>query len=100
MANAAAESYLNAFASQSTGQNAIAHQTYTDLIEEAGEYTLGQKEQFLQALTERIIDTKYTDGTWMNTYVDPFFQDSEAFGGIVQIISTEMPRERRKGSPL
>lgn len=94
MANAAAESYLNAFASQSTGQNAIAHQTYTDLIEEAGEYTLGQKEQFLQALTERIIDTKYTDGTWMNTYVDPFFQDSEAFGGIVQIISTEMPKVR------
>jgi hypothetical protein len=37
----------------------------------------------------------YTDAAWTDKYGDIFFQNSEQFGAIVQIINTEMPEVRR-----
>lgn len=92
--NEQANQFLNAAADQAKGKTAIDTQTYDNLIQEAGEATLGEKEQFLAQLSGRIIDTMYTDASWTDKYGDIFFQNSEEFGAIVQIINTEMPEVR------
>lgn len=92
--NEQADHFLQAAADQAKGKTAIDTQTYDNLIQEAGEATLGEKEQFLAQLSGRIIDTMYTDASWTDKYGDIFFQNSDEFGAIVQIINTEMPEVR------
>ena len=92
--NEQADQFLKAAADQAKGKTAIDTQVYDDLIQEAGEATLGEKEQFLASLSGRIIDTMYTDASWTDKYGDIFFQNSDEFGAIVQIINTEMPEVR------
>lgn len=100
--NEQANQFLEAAANQAKGKTAIDTQTYDNLIQEAGEATLGEKEQFLAQLSGRIIDTMYTDASWVDKYGDIFFQNSDEFGAIVQIINTEMPevRENRAWSQI
>lgn len=87
--------FLKAAGEQAKGISPISEQVYDGVIQEAGSATLGEKEQFLGALSGRIIDTMYTDGSWTDKYGDIFFQNSEQFGAIVQIINTEMPEVRQ-----
>ena len=89
-----AEGFLNVAAAQAKGEDAISQQQYDNVIHEAGDWTPGQKEQFLSSLSARIIDTMYTDASWTDKYADLYFEDSEQFGAIVQIINTEMPEVR------
>lgn len=89
-----AEGFLNAAAAQARGETGISALQYDNVIHEAGDWTAGQKEQFLATLSARIVDTMYTDASWTDKYSDLFFEDSEQFGSIVQIISTEMPEVR------
>ena len=90
----AAEGFLNAAADQAKGKYAISQQMYDGVIHEAGDWTIGQKEQFLGTLSAQYCDTMYTDASWTDKYGDLYFQDSEQFGSIVQIINTEMPEVR------
>lgn len=87
--------FLKAAGEQAKGISPISEQVYDGVIQEAGSATLGEKEQFLGALSGRIIDTMYTDSSWTDKYGDIFFQNSEQFGAIVQIINTEMPEVRQ-----
>lgn len=87
--------FLKAAGEQAKGISPISEQIYDGVIQEAGSATLGEKEQFLGALSGRIIDTMYTDSSWTDKYGDIFFQNSEQFGAIVQIINTEMPEVRK-----
>lgn len=87
--------FLKAAGEQAKGKEPIGQQYYDGVIQEAGNATLGEKEQFLGALSGRIIDTMYTDSSWTDKYGDIFFQNSEQFGAIVQIINTEMPEVRQ-----
>ena len=89
-----AEGFLNAAAAQAKGESAISQQMYDGVVREAGDWTVGQKEQFLGALSAQYCDTMYTDASWTDKYGDLFFQNSEEFGSIVQIINTEMPKVR------
>lgn len=90
----AAEGFLNAAADQAKGKSVISKQQYEDLIHEAGDWTQGQKEQFLKTLSAKYVDTIYTDAEWTDKWGDLYYQDSEQFGSIVQIINTEMPEVR------
>ena len=92
--NEQADAFLRAAGDQAKGKTAIAQQDFDNLIQEAGSATLGEKEQFLGQLSGRIIDTMYTDAAWTDKYGDIFFQNSDQFGAIVQIINTEMPEVR------
>lgn len=94
----AAEGFLNAAARQAKGIDVISEQDYSNVIHEAGDWTQGQKEQFLGQLSCQYVDTMYTDSTWTDKYGDIFFQNSEEFGAIVQIINTEMPEVRENRS--
>lgn len=86
--------FLKAAGEQAKGISAIDTQLYDNVIQEAGEATLGEKEQFLAQLSGRIIDTMYTDAGWTDKYGDIFFVNSDQFGAYVQIINTEMPEVR------
>lgn len=92
--NTAAETFLKGAADQAKGAAALSEQDYEDIIHEAGDWTQGQKEQFLGQLSCQYVDTMYTDAAWSDKYGDVFFQNSEQFGSIVQIINTEMPEVR------
>lgn len=92
--NEQVQAFLKAAGEQAKGKAEIETQLYDNIINEAGEATLGEKEQFLAQLSGRIIDTMYTDGSWTDKYGDIFFQNSDQFGAIVQIINTEMPEVR------
>lgn len=92
--NEQVDQFLKAAGEQAKGLSPISQQMYDDVIQEAGSATLGQKEDFLGALSGRIIDTMYTDASWIDKYGDIFFQNSDQFGAIVQIINTEMPEVR------
>lgn len=94
----AAEGFLNAAARQAKGIDVISEQDYSNVIHEASDWTQGQKEQFLGQLSCQYVDTMYTDSTWTDKYGDIFFQNSEEFGAIVQIINTEMPEVRENRS--
>lgn len=96
--NEAAETFLNAAARQAKGLDPIAQQDYTAVIHEAGDWSVGQKEQFLGELSAQYVDTMYTDASWADKYDDVFFENSERFGSIVQIINTEMPTVRENRS--
>lgn len=90
----AAEGFLNAVADQAKGKTVIDTQQYENVIHEAGDWTEGQKEQFLKTLSAKYVDTIYTDAEWTDKWNDLYYQDSEQFGSIVQIINTEMPEVR------
>lgn len=93
--NTQADAFLEAAGKQAKGIEPINSLVFDNLIQEAGNATLGEKEQFLGSLSGRIIDTMYTDASWTDKYGDIFFQNSEQFGAIVQIINTEMPEVRQ-----
>lgn len=90
----AAEGFLNAVAAQAKGEKPIEFQQYVNVIHEAGDWSWGQKEQFLAQLSAQYADTMYTDASWTDKYGDLFFKNSDEFGAIVQIINTEMPEVR------
>lgn len=94
MANEQANAFLNAVADQAKGKTAISQQMYDGVIQEAGSWDWSEKEQFLNTLSGKYIDTMYTDVSWTDKYNDVFFQNSEQFGAVVQIINTEMPEVR------
>ncbi len=93
--NASAVSFLQEAAAQATGLEQVAELTYDNVVQEAGAWSMGQKEQFISALSCQYADTYYTDSAWLDKYGDLYFQDSEEFGAIVQIINTEMPQIRQ-----
>lgn len=93
--NEQADVFLKAAGEQAKGKTPISQELFDGVIQEAGNATLGEKDQFLAALSGRIIDTMYTDAAWTDKYGDIFFQNSEQFGAIVQIINTEMPEVRK-----
>lgn len=93
--NEQVDQFLKAAGEQAKGKAPIAQEVFDGVIQEAGTATLSQKEQFLNSLSGRIIDTMYTDASWTDKYGDIFFQNSEQFGAIVQIINTEMPEVRQ-----
>lgn len=94
MANTAAETFLAEVAAQAKGETAIDTVTYDGVIQEAGSWSWGEKEQFLGALSAQYADTIYTDTKWTDKYGDIFFKNSDEFGAVVQIINIELPEIR------
>lgn len=90
--------FLTAAAEQATGKTDIAELDYDGVIHDAGDWTWGQKEQFLGALSAQWADTIYTDGEWNDKYGDLFYKNSDEFGAIVQIINVELPEIRKNSA--
>lgn len=87
--------FLTAAAEQATGKIAEIQLDYDGVIHDAGDWTWGEKEQFLGALSAQWADTIYTDSEWNDKYGDLFYKNSDEFGAIVQIINVELPEIRK-----
>lgn len=87
--------FLTAAAEQATGKIAETQLDYDGVIHDAGDWTWGEKEQFLGALSAQWADTIYTDSEWNDKYGDLFYKNSDEFGAIVQIINVELPEIRK-----
>lgn len=89
--NQVAEVLNEAFA-QATGSKEIGQLTLQEIIDTGNDVTIiGSKEQFTKALVNVLTRNWFTDTSYRSSYVDPFFQDSEQFGAIMQMISVEIP---------
>lgn len=89
--NQAAEVIKAAF-KQSTGSTAIDTLDLEGIIDagKSGEFT-PEKEPFTKALISVLTKNWFTDSSYRSQYKDPFYEDAERFGAIVQAISIEVP---------
>ena len=89
--NQAAE-VIKAAYKQSTGSNAIDTLDLEGIIDagKSGEFT-PEKEPFTKALMAVLTKNWFTDSSYRSQYKDPFYEDAERFGAIVQAISIEVP---------
>ena len=89
--NQAAE-VIKAAYKQSTGSEAIDTLDLEGIIDagKSGEFT-PEKEPFTKALISVLTKNWFTDSSYRSQYKDPFYEDAERFGAIVQAISIEVP---------
>lgn len=89
--NQAAEVIKAAF-KQSTGSTAIDTLDLEGIIDagKSGEFT-PEKEPFTKALIAVLTKNWFTDSSYRSQYKDPFYEDAERFGAIIQAISIEVP---------
>lgn len=89
--NQAAEVIKAAF-KLSTGSTAIDTLDLEGIIDagKSGEFT-PEKEPFTKALISVLTKNWFTDSSYRSQYKDPFYEDAERFGAIVQAISIEVP---------
>lgn len=82
---------LQVASNQMLGEQAIDNITLEQIIDSATTWSAVEKEQWVGKLSARYVDTKYTDREYDDKRNDVFYEDSEMFGAITQIISMEMP---------
>lgn len=82
---------LQTASEQKTGEKNLAELDYQKIVDSSGTWDFSQKEQWAKELTARRIATYYTDANYDIRDNDVFFETSEKFGAIAQVISMEMP---------
>ena len=83
---------LKAAIKQSTGSEAVDSLDLSGIVDiGTDENIIGSREQFTKALINVLMKNWFTDSKYRTQYFDPFFQDSDKFGAIVQAISIEVP---------
>ena len=89
--NQAAEVIKAAF-KQATGSTALDTLDLEGIIDAGkfGEFT-PEKEPFTKALIAVLTKNWFTDSSYRSQYKDPFYEDAERFGAIIQAISIEVP---------
>lgn len=89
--NQAAEVIKAAF-KQATGSTALDTLDLEGIIDagKSGEFT-PEKEPFTKALISVLTKNWFTDSSYRSQYKDPFYEDAERFGAIIQAISIEVP---------
>lgn len=80
---------LNDAVEQKVGETPLEELSYKDL--QAKVVTQADKEEWVKALTGRIIATKYLVSEYAKKVNDVFYEDSEMFGAVTQVIDMEMP---------
>lgn len=87
---------LNAAYTQATGAGeltALNLQQFVDTGQSAD--IAGSKEAFTKALINVIIKNWFADTSYRSVFNDPFYEDSEKFGGIMQFISVQVPEVKQ-----
>lgn len=83
---------LKAAIKQATGSEAVDSLDLSGIVDLGNDDTIiGSREQFTKALINVLMKNWFTDSKYRTQYFDPFFQDSDKFGAIVQAISIEVP---------
>lgn len=85
-------SIVNAAMAQSTGSAVVGTLDLQGIIDTGNdENILGTTESFTKALINVIIKNWFADTSYRSSFNDPFYEDQEAFGAIMQFISVEVP---------
>lgn len=85
-------SILNTAIAQSTGSATVGQLDLQGIIDTGNDTSvIGSVENFTKSLINVIMKNWFTDSSYRSQYNDPFYEDSERFGAIVQAISVEMP---------
>lgn len=83
---------LNDAFPQSTGEDTIDKLSLQDFVDKGNDpNVIGSVEQFNKKLLNVIIKRWYEDSSYRSSYKDPFFQDSERFGALTELVSIEIP---------
>ena len=83
---------INSAIEMSTGSDDVDQLDLRGIIDNGNDATvIGSVEQFTKSLINVIVRNWFTDSSYRSQYSDPFFEDSEKYGAIVQAISVEVP---------
>lgn len=86
-------SVLNTLYTEMTGKEVSTPISTKDFIDSGNSANeiLQSREQFTKALINRLMYNMFTDAEYRGGFDDEFFENSEKYGAIVQIISVEVP---------
>lgn len=86
---------LNEAIAQATGASEIDTLDLTGIVDRGNSTdVIGSVEQFTKSLLNTIIKYWFTDSSYRSEYNNPFYQDSERFGAIIEAISIDYPEVR------
>lgn len=89
--NVDASTTLQGASEQRTGEKALDTIDYAGIVQASAQWDFTKKEQWAKELSARRVATYYLDASYDVRDNDVFFETSEKFGAITQIISMEMP---------
>ena len=89
-------SVLNEAFKISTGQEDVVALDLSNVVDIGNNAdVLKEKESFTEALCAALVKNWFTDSSYRTEYSDPFFEDAERFGAIIQAISIDVPEVQR-----
>ena len=93
LTNTQIKTLVNTAYNQFTGQTATTEELDLSAFTDTGENAIGEndREKFTGALLGVIAKTWYTDTSYRSEYNDIYYEDSERFGAITQMIHAEAP---------
>ena len=93
LSNTQIKTLVNTAYNQFTGQTATTDELDLTAFTDNGENAIGEndREKFTGALLGVIAKTWYTDTSYRSEYNDIYYEDSEQFGAITQMIHAEAP---------
>lgn len=87
---------LNRAYTQATGSAELTALSLKDFVDTGQSTDLaGSKEAFTKSLINVIIKNWFADTSYRSVFNDPFYEDSEKFGGIMQFISVQVPEVKQ-----
>ena len=92
-------SILNTAIAMSTGSSDVGQLDLRGIIDNGNDSSvIGSVEQFTKALINVVVRNWFTDSSYRSQYSDPFFEDTERYGAIVQAISVEVPEVKESSA--
>lgn len=89
-------SILNSAYTQATGSAELTTLNLQNFVDTGNASdVIGSTESFTKALINVIIKNWFADTSYRSEYNDPFFEDQERFGGIMQFISVTVPEVKQ-----
>lgn len=94
MAVANISDLVNKAYAQYIGKEEIGQLTLKEFCDIGSDEATFSKSQFTKALIDVVTKNFFTDTTYANEYTDLFYEDSERFGAITQMIHVEAPEAK------
>lgn len=88
-------SVLNEAIAMSTGAESVGALDIKGIVDAGNDATvIGSREQFTKSLLNVLVRRWFGDSSYRSEYRNPFFQDAERFGAILEAISIDYPEVR------
>lgn len=91
---------LNSAYSQITGATELTSLSLSDFVDtgNAKATIIGSTEQYTKALINVIIRNWFADTSYRSEFNDPFYEDSESYGAIMQFIDVSVPEVKQSNA--